>query len=155
MKSKRAQVKSSPKPKNVKTKVSKVTVSKSKKEAEPKKPVVAKKVNNLLKSRLVKDLLTEKAFLEERLTSISFSPSATSGDTADMSIALSEEKMKVLEQDRLRKKLDAVKIVLNRIETNPNFAKCDDCGDEIELKRLLFMPTARRCVFCQENSESR
>ena len=103
--------------------------------------------------KLILKLKEEKEFLEKRLAAIDFEPSETSGDTADMSAALAEEKMKVLEQERLRSKIEVVKMVAKRIETNKNFANCDDCGDEIELKRLLFMPTARRCIFCQEKAE--
>lgn len=173
MKSKRAAAKthtrsftSKAKPKvKPKTKVKAVTSKKSQsKKAPPKKSAVHETKGSpnpdaLEKSRLALrlfiQLMDEKKSLEERLAAIDFTPSETSGDTADMSAALAEEKMKVLEQDRLRNKIEVVNMVVKRIETNKNFAKCDDCGDEIELKRLLFMPTARRCVFCQEKAESR
>jgi RNA polymerase-binding transcription factor DksA len=147
-----SKVKPKVKPKTKVTKVKSAPAKKVSSEPESEEKKLSKRV---LKSKLAKELLAEKASLEERLDAIDFTPSVTSGDTADLSVALADEKMKVIEQDRLLKKLTVVKMVLNRIETNENFAKCDDCGDDIELKRLLFIPTARRCVFCQQNFESK
>lgn len=41
---------------------------------------------------------------------------------------------------------------LRRIEEG-TFGECDDCGEEIELKRLEARPTATLCVFCKEEQE--
>lgn len=147
-KTKKAVTKSQPK-KSVSKKSSKATSYQTKGSSNPDALEQSR-----LALKLILKLKEEKEFLEKRLAAIDFEPSETSGDTADMSAALAEEKMKVLEQERLRSKIEVVKMVAKRIETNKNFANCDDCGDEIELKRLLFMPTARRCIFCQEKAES-
>lgn len=135
--------------------------SKKKSVTEKKKTVKTKKVRKdpdkistrSLKSKLEKELLAEKKSIEERLDAIQIEPSENGGDFGDMSSALSDEGMKMIERDRLLKKLSSVNLVIARIKNNANFANCDDCGDEIELKRLLFMPTARRCVYCQQMSE--
>jgi RNA polymerase-binding protein DksA len=34
-----------------------------------------------------------------------------------------------------------------------DFGSCDDCGEEISVERLLAMPTATRCVVCQQQRE--
>jgi len=47
------------------------------------------------------------------------------------------------------KKLDDA---LARIEDG-TFGECDDCGEDIELKRLEARPTATLCVSCKEDQE--
>lgn len=49
------------------------------------------------------------------------------------------------------KKLDDA---LKRIEDG-TFGECDDCGEDIELKRLEARPTATLCVQCKEEQERR
>lgn len=106
-----------------------------------------------LKGKLERELLSEKKYIEERLETLKVEPSENGGDFGDMSSALSDEGMIMIERERLLKKLSSVTMVLSRVKNNPNFANCDDCGEEIDLKRLVFMPTARRCVYCQQISE--
>jgi DnaK suppressor protein len=43
---------------------------------------------------------------------------------------------------------------LNRIEDG-TFGECDDCGEDIELRRLEARPTATLCVNCKEEQERR
>jgi len=106
-----------------------------------------------LKSELKQHLLNEKADIEKRISAIQFRPSESTGDFGDISSALSDEGLLLIERDRLIDQLEKVKQVLNRLTTNKYFANCDDCGEEIEYKRLIFIPTARRCVHCQQNAE--
>lgn len=37
---------------------------------------------------------------------------------------------------------------LRRIESDPDFGYCEECDDEIPMKRLLIMPETRYCVKC-------
>jgi DnaK suppressor protein len=57
---------------------------------------------------------------------------------------------------RNRESLFAKKIddALERI-AHGNFGECEDCGDDIEMKRLEARPTATLCVSCKEESERR
>jgi DnaK suppressor protein len=41
---------------------------------------------------------------------------------------------------------------LKRIEDG-TFGECEDCGEDIEVKRLLARPTATLCVACKEEAE--
>lgn len=43
---------------------------------------------------------------------------------------------------------------LKRIEDG-TFGECEDCGEDIELKRLEARPTATLCVSCKEEQERR
>jgi DnaK suppressor protein len=36
-----------------------------------------------------------------------------------------------------------------------SFGECEECGDDIELKRLEARPTATMCVACKEEAERR
>lgn len=48
---------------------------------------------------------------------------------------------------QLKKARDGIKTALIKIGKG-DYGKCDKCGKQIELKRLLAMPTASRCVSC-------
>ena len=57
-------------------------------------------------------------------------------------------------EQRLLKKIDEA---LDRIE-NESFGICDDCGNEIDLKRLMARPVTTMCIECktlQEEEEKR
>jgi RNA polymerase-binding transcription factor DksA len=45
-----------------------------------------------------------------------------------------------------------VDVALARIKT-PDFGVCSDCGDDIDVKRLMVFPTATRCVTCEAMRE--
>lgn len=49
------------------------------------------------------------------------------------------------------KKIEAA---LKRIEEG-TFGNCEECGQEIEIKRLEARPTATLCVICKEEQESK
>ena len=143
-----------PKPEISKPSKSKLpTSSKSKLPTPQKTETVQTSLISDLRSTLQKDLLEEKANLESRIAAIEIIPSESTGDFGDISSALSDEGLRIIERDRLLGQLEKVKQVLNRLTTDKYFANCDDCGEEIEYKRLIFIPTARRCVHCQQNAE--
>ena len=57
---------------------------------------------------------------------------------------------KTIDESNLRSsevKLNALKRWLDIIDTK-RFGKCSKCGNEINVKRLLFMPESTRCVHC-------
>lgn len=49
-------------------------------------------------------------------------------------------------------KLRRVEAALERIATG-EFGVCDVCGESISVKRLQALPSANRCIECQEQSE--
>ena len=51
-----------------------------------------------------------------------------------------------------RRELEAIQAALARIEAG-TYGHCDTCGEMISAARLTAMPTARRCVACQERLE--
>ncbi|MFY0607950.1 MAG: TraR/DksA C4-type zinc finger protein [Cyclobacteriaceae bacterium] len=57
---------------------------------------------------------------------------------------------KTIDEANLRSsvsKLEALKRWLELIDTT-KFGKCSKCGNEINPKRLLFMPESTRCIHC-------
>ena len=59
-------------------------------------------------------------------------------------------KLSEKEQDQLSLILDALK----RIDENV-YGKCVSCGNDIEEKRLLAIPEAKKCILCKSAEEKR
>ena len=53
-----------------------------------------------------------------------------------------------------RREMEAIQAALARIDAG-TYGLCDTCGETISAARLTAMPTARRCVSCQERQEHR
>ena len=73
-------------------------------------------------------------------------------DEADLTSSEMEASMRMRLRNRealFAKKIDEA---LVRIEAGC-FGECEDCGEDIELKRLEARPTATLCVACKEESE--
>ena len=51
-----------------------------------------------------------------------------------------------------RRELEAIQVALAHIDAG-TYGLCDTCGETISAARLTAMPTARRCVECQERLE--
>ena len=74
------------------------------------------------------------------------------GDEVDNSMVEQERELNLLLQDREKQHLEAIEEALQRIETG-EYGFCDECGDQIDQKRLLVMPLAQLCITCQQNEE--
>src|SRR3989338_9158752 len=66
----------------------------------------------------------------------------------DSYIADTHTKTVVLEQ-QLKKTKTSIKEALLKIK-NGTYGKCEKCGKQIELGKLLAMPTASRCLSCSK-----
>ena len=55
---------------------------------------------------------------------------------------------------RARHQVKRIDAALKRSETE-DFGLCRECGEEIDLRRLRFDPTAVFCISCAEEQESR
>ena len=74
------------------------------------------------------------------------------GDEVDKSMVEQERELNLLLQDREKQHLEAIEEALQRIETG-EYGFCDECGDQIDKKRLMVMPLAQLCITCQQNEE--
>lgn len=70
---------------------------------------------------------------------------ATQGD-ADREVALARA-------DHELEELGQVSRALRRLETDPDFGACNDCGEPIAIARLQLEPWALRCVACESAHE--
>lgn len=66
----------------------------------------------------------------------------------DSYIADTHTKTVVLE-DQLKKTNTSIKTALLKIKKG-TYGKCENCGNQIEIGRLLAMPTAQFCVSCSK-----
>ena len=74
------------------------------------------------------------------------------GDEVDNSMVEQERELNLLLQDREKKHLEAIEEALQRIETG-EYGFCDECGDQIDQKRLMVIPLTQLCITCQQNEE--
>ena len=74
------------------------------------------------------------------------------GDEVDNSMVEQERELNLILQDREKQHLEAIEEALQRIETG-EYGFCDECGDQIDQKRLMVMPLAQLCITCQQNEE--
>jgi len=112
-------------------------------------------------SKAIQDkLLSEKERLTEQLGQLTqektFNKEKTQVKWGDMGDKDEDNAVEVanyqdsisLEHD-LEKNLDKINNALKKIETN-KFGKCENCGQEIEVDRLMAYPEAELCLKCMK-----
>src|SRR3954462_11436643 len=73
-------------------------------------------------------------------------------DEIDQATTDIEQSMRMRLRNREVLYIKKVDEALERIEDG-TFGECEDCGEDIELKRLEARPTATLCVSCKEEQE--
>jgi DnaK suppressor protein len=76
------------------------------------------------------------------------------GDEADEAQSMAEQHLSLRFKERDRQLLHKINNALNKIKEG-TFGECEDCGNEIGLKRLEARPTATLCIKCKEAEEKR
>lgn len=71
-------------------------------------------------------------------------------DDADKAAAIEERNSMLAKVNHKTLTINAIEKTLNNFE---DFGYCTDCGDDIEVKRILNNPTVTRCIGCQEIHE--
>ena len=79
-------------------------------------------------------------------------PTGVVGDAGDESVARMMTDLGIQETERDIEELSAIDGALKRIGDG-SYGYCDNCGGEIEFRRLEVQPTAIRCVPCQSQFE--
>jgi DnaK suppressor protein len=74
------------------------------------------------------------------------------GDPGDESVARMQTDLSIEEAGRDAEELAAVDAALGRI-ADGSYGYCDDCGLEIDYRRLQAQPSAMRCLECQTKHE--
>jgi phage/conjugal plasmid C-4 type zinc finger TraR family protein len=78
--------------------------------------------------------------------------------TQDDFVYNNEEESEMAQLHAIHVHMNAVADVRRRIAeqaAQPSLTHCEECGDEIPLKRQQLIPGVRLCVFCQERVERR
>lgn len=75
-------------------------------------------------------------------------------DEVDQATTDIEQSMRMRLRNRETLYIKKVEEALKRIEAG-NFGECEECGQDIELRRLEARPTATLCVSCKEEQERR
>jgi DnaK suppressor protein len=75
-------------------------------------------------------------------------------DEIDQATTDIEQSMRMRLRNRESLYLKKVNEALKRIEEG-NFGECDECGEDIEIRRLEARPTATLCVACKEDQEKK
>lgn len=78
----------------------------------------------------------------------------TRGDDLDQAVATRDREMNYMLTNRERMELKAIEAALERID-NGSYGICEECGEEIDKKRLEVLPFARHCRDCQSEIEER
>jgi DnaK suppressor protein len=75
-------------------------------------------------------------------------------DTLDQATLLQEQVLLGALENRKVTSIQGAKAALERIRKG-SFGICEECGEDIDLRRLEIHPTTLCCVQCQEESERR
>lgn len=78
--------------------------------------------------------------------------------TQDDFVYNNEEESEMAQLHAIHVHMNAVADVRRRMAeqaAQPSLTHCEECGDEIPLKRQQLIPGVRLCVFCQERVERR
>ncbi len=98
-------------------------------------------------------LLTARlAALERRLRELDGPPALIVGDEADHAQLNALYEQEAQARERMLQDAAAYRRALARIAEG-TYGACADCGDTIPAKRLAVVPTATRCVRCEEKAE--
>ena len=68
--------------------------------------------------------------------------------------ALQGQAMARAAQTRAQRQIKRIEATLGRTESE-DFGLCRECGEEIDVRRMRFDPTATSCISCAEERESR
>jgi RNA polymerase-binding protein DksA len=99
-----------------------------------------------------------KSFLQKKKASlldvVTFTCENTvnEGDEGDKANAAYEQEMSYIFKGRGVNGIKAINEALKRIDEG-TFGKCEECGEDISVKRLEVVPFAKLCVGCQEQME--
>ncbi|MBD3309116.1 RNA polymerase-binding protein DksA [candidate division KSB3 bacterium] len=74
------------------------------------------------------------------------------GDFIDIATDSLEHELNYIFEEREREKLQNIDNALKRIKEG-NYGECEDCGEDIDVERLLALPFTRLCLDCKSKQE--
>jgi len=88
----------------------------------------------------------------ENLKSARSAPERDVGDFYDDVDVEKDRQMSLMLNERERAKLNAIDEALEKIK-DKSYGTCEECGEDINKKRLKIIPFARFCIKCQSEME--
>ena len=142
-------------------KVSKAETKKTAKTTAPRqKQSKAKKTIKLSRREKViqtikQNLIAQKeALLREAEETLNALPSELNfPDMGDQATAETDRNFMLRLRDRERMLLKKIEETIQRIDNNENYGVCEECGNDIGLKRLEARPVATYCIDCKTRQE--
>lgn len=74
------------------------------------------------------------------------------GDFMDIATDNLEHELNYIFEEREREKLQSIDNALVRMKEG-NYGECEECGEDIEVERLLALPFTRLCLDCKSKQE--
>ena len=99
-----------------------------------------------------KMLLEQRKELIQKIRSKKGDQELQSGDLIDIATDSLEHELNYIFEEREREKLQNIDEALRRIQDG-SYGECDECGDDIELERLMALPFTRVCLDCKAKQE--
>lgn len=113
------------------------------------------KKETIRKFRKIFESQREKVIFNDRVVREDFAVCADDRyDEIDLATTDIEQSMRMRLRNRETLYIKKIDEALRRIEEG-TFGECEDCGEDIEIRRLEARPTATLCVFCKEEQERR
>ncbi len=103
-----------------------------------------------------KEVLNEQLARLLTQAGIALSELANQGDQQieylDRASVYTDQAMKLRIKSRESRLIKKVRQALERIE-NGTYGKCEECGEDISIRRLEARPVAAKCIDCKEQEE--
>ena len=74
------------------------------------------------------------------------------GDFIDIATDSLEHELNYIFEEREREKLQSIDESLKRIQEG-TYGECEECGEDIDLERLMALPFTRLCLDCKSKQE--
>lgn len=102
----------------------------------------------------IKDMLMAKRSLIMRdfRSAANTERHAETGDLCDQSSKMSEDHLNYRLSIQAAEQVKGLERSLEKLRRG-EYGFCEDCGDDIPIKRLEANPTATRCITCQQENE--
>jgi RNA polymerase-binding transcription factor DksA len=106
---------------------------------------------------VIQQLIEREAELTKRLEKIGadrrHANKPLEADWDDRAIELENDEVLDALDEREREELTAIRAALHRVDAGC-YGICDDCGQDIDPLRLEALPSAERCIACEEAAEA-
>ena len=103
-----------------------------------------------LKARMTEELESLRAAIADlEQSSVSVEPDVAIGRLSRLDTMLNEG-IKASSLAQSKERVRKLELALLRLEKDPDFGECVECGDPIPMARLLALPESQLCVECAQ-----